>query len=183
MNRQEAIKLLDEYVKNENLKKHMYAVEAAMREYAEYFGADPEWWGLIGLLHDFDYEKYPTAEEHPYKGSEILKKLGYPEDFRKTILAHASHTNEPRDTQAKKAIYAVDELCGLIVAVALVKPDKKLSSVDVKSVKKKIKDKAFARQVNRQEIIVGAEELGLSLDQHIELTLKGIKKVSEKLNL
>lgn len=183
MNREDALLILDEYISNENLKKHMFAVEAAMRDYAKYFKEDPEWWGIVGLLHDFDYEKYPSLEDHPFKGADILRQKGYDEEFVKTILAHAEHTGEPRNTNAKKAIYAVDELCGLIVAVALVKPNKKLSEVSVKSVKKKIKDKAFARQVNRSEIKNGAEELGIELDKHIEIVLNALKSISNKLNL
>lgn len=183
MNRAEAIKLLARYVTNENLKKHMFAVEAAMRGYAKYFDENEDWWGMVGLLHDFDYEKYPSLDEHPFKGAEILKNEGYDEEFIKTILAHASHTNEPRNTLAKKTIYAVDELCGLIVAVALVKPNKKLNEVQVKSVRKKMKDKAFARQINRTEIIQGAQELNIELDKHIEIVLNSLNNISDKLNL
>ncbi len=181
--REKAIEILNKHVQNENLKKHMYAVEAAMRGYADYFKKDPDWWGHVGLLHDFDYERYPRPDEHPFKGAEILRNLGYEEEFVKTILAHASHSNEPRNTSAKKAIYAVDELCGLIVAVALVKPNKKLSEVSIKSVKKKMKDKAFARQIDRNEIIQGAKELNVELDQHIEIVLNSLNKISNKLNL
>lgn len=183
MNRDSALKILNEHVKNENLKKHMLAVEAAMREYADYFQQDADWWGLVGLLHDFDYEQYPNIKDHPFKGAEILRQLGYADEFIKTILAHASHSGEPRNTNAKKAIYAVDELCGLIVATALVRPDKKLNQVEVKSVKKKMKDKAFARQINREEITQGAKELGLDIDQHIQIVLRALNKISDKLNL
>lgn len=183
MDRQKALELLKEYTKNKNLIKHMLAVEAAMRAYAKKFGEDEERWGIIGLLHDFDYEKYPSAEDHPYKGAEILRQRGYDEDFVKTVLAHASHTNESRNTIAKKAIFAVDELTGFIVAVALVKPNKTLSEVEVKSVKKKMKDKAFARQVNRDEISKGAEELGVSLDDHIETVLSAMKAIANELGL
>lgn len=183
MNRTDALALIDEYVTNPNLKKHMLAVEAAMRAYARKFGEDEEWWGTIGLIHDFDYEKYPDIKDHPFKGAEILKSRGWPEDMIKTVLAHAEHTGEPRDTLAKKTIFAVDELCGFIVAVALVKPNKKLSEVEVSSVKKKMKDKAFARQVNRQEIIQGAEELGVSLDDHIATVLRALQSISNDINL
>jgi len=183
MDRNKALRLLQEYTSNKNLIKHMLAVEVAMRAYAKKFNEDENWWGIVGLLHDFDYEKYPTPKDHPYKGAEILKKEGYPDEFIKTILAHASHTNEPRDTLAKKAIYAVDELTGLIVATALVKPNKTLAEVDVKSVRKKMKDKAFARQINRQEIILGAEELGISIDEHIDIVLRSMKTISKELNL
>ena len=183
MDRGKALQLLKEYVSNPNLIKHMLAVEAAMRTYARRFKEDEDWWGIVGLLHDFDYEKYPDPKEHPFKGMEILRKNGYPEDFVKTVMAHATHSGEPRNTLAKKVIFAVDELCGFIVAVALVKPNKSLTEVDVRSVKKKMKDKAFARQVKREEIIQGAEELGISLDEHIETVLKAMQSVSKELGL
>ena len=183
LNRIEALELLNSFTKNKNLVKHMLAVEAAMRAYACYFKEDEGWWGIVGLLHDFDYEKYPSAEEHPSKGAEILREKGYPEDFVKTILAHASHSGEPRDTLAKKTIFAVDELTGLIIATALVKPNKTLAEVDVRSVKKKMKNKAFARQVNREEIKQGAEELGVELDKHIAIVLEAMKKIAATLEL
>jgi len=183
MDREKALQLLKEYVSNPNLIKHMLAVEAAMRAYAKKFNKDEEWWGIVGLLHDFDYEKYPDPKDHPFKGAEILRERGYPENFIKTILAHASHSNEPRDTLAKKAIFAVDELTGLIVAVALVKPNKSLAEVEVKSVKKKMKDKAFARQVKREEIIQGAEELGIPLNEHINTAIKAMQSISNELGL
>lgn len=181
--RNKALELLSVHTKNKNLVKHMYSVEAAMREYAKKFNEDENWWGNIGLLHDFDYEKYPDRKDHPFKGAEILKQEGYSENFIKTILAHAQHTGEPRDTKAKKTVFAVDELCGFIVAVALVKPNKSLEEVEVKSIKKKLKDKAFARQVNRQEIYQGAEELGITLEEHIEIVLHAMRSISDKLGL
>ncbi|MFZ6036067.1 MAG: HD domain-containing protein [Patescibacteria group bacterium] len=181
--REEALALLKQYVANENLRKHMYAVEAAMRAYAQKFGEDPDWWGLVGLLHDFDYERYPDLKDHPFRGAEILRIEGYPEDFIETILAHAAHTGKPRDTQAKKTIFAVDELCGLIIAVALVRPNKRLIEVEVSSIKKKMKDKAFARQVNRDEIKQGAEELGVSLDDHIRTVLTALQSIHQTLGL
>ncbi len=183
MHRSVALQLLDEYVTNPNLKKHMRAVEAAMRFYAEKFKQDADWWGIVGLIHDFDYEKYPTAADHPSKGAAILKNKGWPEEMIKTVSAHAEHSGEPRDTLAKKTIFAVDELAGFIVAVALVKPNKKLSEVDIKSIKKKMKDKAFARQVNRKEILQGAEELGVTLDEHISNVLKSMQDISDELGL
>ena len=183
MDRESALQLLNEYITNPNLIKHMLAVEAVMRAYAKKFNEDADWWGIVGLLHDFDYEKYPDSQDHPFKGADILRAKGYPEDFIKTVLAHASHSNEPRDTLAKKVIFAVDELTGLIVAVALVKPSKSIAEVDVKSVKKKMKDKAFARQVKREEIIQGAEELGVSLDEHIDTVIKAMQSISTKLGL
>lgn len=183
MDRNKALQLLHEYTSNKNLIKHMLAVEVAMRAYAKKFNEDENWWGIVGLLHDFDYEKYPDPKDHPFKGAEILKQRGYPDKFIKTILAHAFHTNEPRNTLAKKAIYAVDELTGLIVATALVKPNKSLAEVEVQSIRKKMRDKAFARQINRQEIILGAEELGVSIDEHIETVLRSMQTISKKLNL
>ena len=181
--REVSMQLLEEWVKNINLRKHMFAVEAAMRAYAVIYGEDAEYWGQIGLLHDFDYEKYPTLENHPFKGAEELRKRGYPEDFVKTILAHAPHTKEPRDTPVKKCIFAVDELCGFLVAVTLVRPSKKFAEVSVESVKKKMKDKAFARQVNREEIIEGAKGLGLTLEEHIKNTLTALQKNAAILGL
>lgn len=183
LNREDAWKLLNEYTKNQNLIKHMLAVESAMRSYASLFSEDIDWWGIAGLLHDFDYEQYPDAKDHPLSGAKILKQKGYPDDFIKTILAHAPHAEEPRDTLAKKTLFAVDELCGLIVAVALVKPNKSLSEVDIKSVKKKMKNRAFARQVNRDEITQGANELGISFDEHIGNVLNAMKGISDKLGL
>ena len=183
MNRQSALELLNEFVKNENLKKHMLAVEASMRAYARIFNEDEDWWGIVGLLHDFDYEKYPDLKDHPFKGADILRQRGYPDDLIQTILAHAPHTDTPRDTPAKKTIFAVDELCGLIVAVALVKPNKSLAEVQIKSVKKKMKDKSFARQVNREEIYQGAEELGVPFDKHIVTVLSALQSVSKQLEL
>lgn len=183
MTREQALELLNQYITNKNLRKHMLAVEAAMRRYAQRLGEDAERWGLIGLLHDLDYEKHPHPDEHPWKGADILRKHGFDEDFVKTVIAHASHTNEPRDTLAKKVIFAVDELTGFIVAVALVKPQKSLEEVDVKSVKKKMKDKAFARQVNRDEIRQGAEELDIPLDEHIKNVLDAMQGISDELGL
>lgn len=182
-NREKALLILKEFTKNPNLIKHMLAVEAAMRTYAQKLGEDEDWWGAVGLLHDFDYERYPDPKDHPFKGAEILQERGYSDDFIKTILAHASHSNEPRDTSAKKTIFAVDELCGFIVAVALVKPNKSLAEVEVKSIKKKMKDKAFARQVKREEIILGAEEMGVPLDKHIGTVLKAMQTISNELGL
>ncbi len=181
--RDESLALLHEYVANENLRKHMYAVEAAMRAYAQYYDADPDWWGQVGLLHDFDYEKYPSLEDHPYRGAQILKQRGYPDEFVQTILAHASHTGVPRDTKAKQVVFAVDELAGFIVAVALVRPNKKIAEVKVSSVKKKLNDASFARQVNRQEIYEGAEALGIPLDEHIQRVLTALQGIANQLGL
>lgn len=181
--REDAWELLNEYTKNANLIKHALAVEAAMRHYASHFKEDPDVWGMVGLLHDFDYEKYPTLEEHPYKGQAILKDQGYPDVVRQGIMAHAPHTGTPRNTRMEKAIFAVDELCGFIVAVTLVKPSKKVADVDVKSVKKKLKQKKFAEAVSREDIAQGASELELELDQHIEHVLTAMQKESESLGL
>jgi putative nucleotidyltransferase with HDIG domain len=182
-NREEAMALLREYTKNENLVKHALAVEAAMRSYAGRFNEDAELWGAVGLLHDFDYEKYPTAEDHPFKGAEILRSLGYDEFFVDAILSHASHTNIPRDTLLKKTLFSVDELCGLITAVALVRPSKKISEVKVKSIKKKMKDKAFARNVSREEIREGAMNLSIELDDHLANVLEAMQGIAGELDL
>jgi len=183
MNREEAYQLLTEYTSKDGLIKHALAVEAAMRAYARKFGENEETWGIIGLLHDFDYEKYPTAEEHPFKGAEILRERGFPEDWIRVILSHASYTGVPRDSLMAKTLFAVDELCGFITAVAYVRPNRKLAEVKVKSVKKKLKDKAFARQVNREEIREGAEELGIPLEEHIDFVIKAMQEVAEELGL
>ncbi len=181
--REEAFNLLTEYTKNENLVKHALAVEAAMRHYARIFGEDEELWGVVGLLHDFDYEQHPSLEDHPFKGAEILRSRGYDEDFVKAILSHASHTNVPRDTRLEKTLFAVDELCGMVTAVALVRPSKRVEDVKVKSVKKKLKDKAFARSVNRDEIREGAEEMGIPLSDHIQNVIDAMRGVSDDLGL
>lgn len=181
--RDEAQRILDEWVTNKNLKKHAYAVEAAMRAYALRFGSDPEKWGIVGLLHDFDYEKYSELENHPFKGVEYLKEKGYSDELLDGILAHAEHAGVSRDTDLKKAIYAVDELTGLIVAVALMRPSKKIADVTVGSVMKKWKEKSFAAGVNRKMIETGAAELGVPLEEHIGIVLKAMQGIAEKLGL
>ncbi|RKY80003.1 HAD family hydrolase [candidate division KSB1 bacterium] len=183
MNRQDALTLLHEYTKNENLIKHELAVEAAMRAYARKFGEDEEKWGIVGLLHDFDYEQYPDMTLHAKKGAEILREKGYPEDIVYAIHAHNEYHGLPRKSLLDKTLYAVDELCGFLVAVALVRPTKKIAEVEIKSVKKKMKDKSFARQVNREEIRKGAEELGMDLDEHIGIVLEAMKGIAEELGL
>ena len=183
LDREYCLSILKEYTKNESLLKHAYAVESCVKAYAEKFGEDVNYWSNVALLHDFDYERYPTAEEHPYKGSEILKEKGFDENFRTTILSHADYTGEPRDTLLKKVLFACDELSGLITAVTLVRPSKSLDDVKVKSVKKKMKDKAFARAVNREDIIKGAEELGIPLDEHIEFCIAAMRKNKKILGL
>jgi putative nucleotidyltransferase with HDIG domain len=181
MTRDEALTILKEYTKSESLLKHAYAVEAAMRAYARKFGEDEELWGIVGLLHDFDYEMYP--DEHPMKGSEILKEKGVPEEIRTAILGHANYTGVPRETLMAKTLYAVDELSGFLVAVTLVRPNKSVSEVKVKSVKKKMKDKSFAAKVNRDEIREGAEELGIPFEEHVEFMIKALSGVAEQLGL
>lgn len=181
--REEAWALLTEYTQNENLIKHALAVEAAMRYYARSFGEDEELWGAVGLLHDFDYERYPTMEDHPFKGADILRSKGYDELFVKAVLSHARHTNVPRESNLEKTLFAVDELCGMITAVALVRPSKKLEDVTVKSVKKKLKDKSFARAVNREDIVEGSELLGIELGSHIGNVLTAVQGVSGDLGL
>lgn len=183
LDRNQAWQLLTEFTQNPSLIKHALAVEAAMRAYARYFGEDEETWGAVGLIHDFDYERYPTAPDHPLEGSRILRERGYPEEIVTTVASHASYTNLPRDTLMKKALFAVDELTGFITAVALVKPNKSLDEVDAASVKKKMKDKAFARNVNRDEIRAGAELLGRDLDEHITFVIEALKPQAAALGI
>jgi putative nucleotidyltransferase with HDIG domain len=180
---EKAIELMHEYVKNEGLRKHMYCVSETMRQYARKYNEDEEKWALVGLLHDFDWEIHPNAEEHPVKGSEILKEKGYSEEIRRAILSHADYTGVTRDSLMEKALFASDELCGLIVACALVQPSKKIADVKLESVKKKMKKKEFARNVNREDIIRGAEELGVPLDEHIEFIIKALNGISDKLGM
>jgi len=175
--------LLTEYTQSESLRKHALAVESCMRAYARKFGADEELWGVVGLIHDFDYEKYPTAQEHPYKGNEILKERGYSDEIRRAIMSHADYTGVTRETPIEKALFACDELAGFITAVALVKPSKSLSEVEAKSVRKKMKDKAFARSVSRDDIVNGARELGVDLDEHIAFCIEAMKKIAGELGL
>jgi putative nucleotidyltransferase with HDIG domain len=175
--------LLTEFIQSESLRKHALAVEACMRAYARRFGADEELWGTVGLIHDFDYEKYPTAQEHPYKGNEILKERGYSDEICRAIMSHAEYTGVTRDTPLEKTLFACDELAGFITAVALVKPGKSLAEVEVKSVRKKMKDKAFARSVNRDDIVNGARELGVDLDEHIAFCIEAMTKIAPELGL
>jgi len=175
--------LLSEHTKNENLVKHALGVEAAMRYYARLFGEDETLWGVVGLLHDFDYEEHPTLDEHPFKGAEILRAKGYDETLVKAVLSHARHTQVPRESRLEKTLFAVDELSGMVTAVALVRPSKKLADVNVSSVKKKLKDKAFARAVNRDDILEGAEALGIDLETHIGHVIAAMQAVSDDLGL
>jgi putative nucleotidyltransferase with HDIG domain len=181
--REQAWELLCEYTKNENLRKHALAVEAAMRALARKHGEDEEAWGAVGLLHDFDYERWPSAPDHPLKGAEILAERGYPQPWIRAILGHAPHTGVPRDTLLAKALFAVDELCGLITAVALVRPSRRLADVEVRSVKKKMKEKAFARSVNRQEIVQGVEELGIDFGEHVRFVIDSMLPIADELGL
>lgn len=181
--RQTAWGLLTEYTQSESLRKHALAVEACLRAYARRAGADETLWGVVGLLHDFDYEKYPTAEEHPFKGSEILKERGYSEEIRRAILSHAEYSGVARITPLEKTLFACDELAGFITACALVKPGKSLAEVEAKSVRKKMKDKAFARSVNRDDIVNGAAGLGVDLEQHIAFCIEAMKTVAKELGL
>jgi len=183
MNREQAWKLLNEYTKKDNLIKHALAVEAAMRAYAKKFNEDEDVWGTVGLLHDFDYERFPTAEEHPYKGAEILREKGVDESWVKAILGHADYTGVQRDTLMAKTLFAVDELTGMITAATLVRPSKKIEDLKVKSVKKKLKDKSFAASVNRDDIKKGAEELGVDLSDHIQFVIDAMKSCSDDLGL
>ncbi len=182
MNRQAAWDLLCEFTKNENLLKHAQAVEVCMRAYASRFGEDKEQWGIVGLIHDFDYEVYPNAPHHPLRGSEILRQHGYPDEVRRAILGHADYTGVPRDTLMAKALFAIDELAGFITACALVRPDR-IVTLEAKSVRKRMKDKAFARSVSREDISKGAEELGLPLDDHITFCIQAMRAIGDKLGL
>ena len=175
--------LLTEFTQSESLRKHALAVEACMRAYARKTGEDEELWGLVGLIHDFDYEKYPSAEEHPYKGSEILRERGYSEEVRRAIMSHAEYTGIARITPMEKTLFACDELAGFITACALVKPGKSLTEVEAKSVRKRMKDKAFARSVNRDDITTGIADLGLELEEHIAFCIEAMKSVATELGL
>jgi putative nucleotidyltransferase with HDIG domain len=181
--RESAWCLLTEFTQSENLRKHALAVEACMRSYARKLGGDENLWGIVGLIHDFDYDQYPSLEDHPYKGNEILKERGWPEEIRKAIMSHAEYTGVPREALMEKALFACDELAGFITACALVKPGKSLAEVEAKSVRKKMKDKAFARSVNRNDIIQGAAELGVDLEEHIAFCIEAMKGIADKLGL
>ena len=187
IDRESAWCLLTEFTQSESLRKHALSVEACMRAYARKFAGGSaqkeELWGVVGLLHDFDYEKYPSLDNHPYKGNEILKERGYPDEIRKAIMSHADYTGVTRDTAMEKALFACDELAGFITAVALIKPGKSLAEVDAKSVRKRMKDKAFARKVNRDDIINGAAALGVDLDEHIAFCIGALQGIAGKLGL
>jgi putative nucleotidyltransferase with HDIG domain len=186
--REETLALVHEYTASDSLRKHMLAVEAAMRAYARKFGEDPERWGLTGLVHDFDYERFPNAahsptEEHPAEGVRILRARGWPEDILEAILGHGDYTGVPRVTRLAKTLYAVDELTGLVTATALVRPSRSVHEVDARSVRKKMKDKAFARGVNRDDVVAGAADLGVELDEHIEFVIQAMRGSADALGL
>lgn len=186
--RESTLALMHEYTASESLRKHMLAVEGAMRAYAGKFGEDEERWGITGLIHDFDYERFPNnahspTEEHPAEGVRILRAKGYPDDILQAILGHANYCNTPRDSRMAKTLFAVDELTGLITATALVRPSKSVHEVDAKSVRKKMKDKAFARGVSRDDVINGAAELGVDLDEHITFVIASMQARSADLGL
>src|SRR3977135_1485783 len=183
--------LLTEFTQSESLRKHALAVEACMRAYGGKFAAglasdstnEEDLWGIVGLVHDFDYEKYPSLDDHPYKGNEILKERGWPEVITRAIMSHAEYSGVTRDTPMEKALFACDELAGFITAVALIKPGKSLAEVDTKSVRKRMKDKAFARKVNRDDIVNGAAELGVDLEEHITFCIEALKPIAGGLGL
>ncbi len=183
IDREAAWGLLTEFTQSESLRKHARAVEACMRAYARQFGENEERWGVVGLIHDFDYEKYPSLDDHPMRGSKILQQRGWPEEVRRAILSHADHTGVARQTRLEHALFACDELAGFITAVALVKPGKSLAEVDARSVRKKMKDKAFARGVSREDITKGAQELGVDLEQHIAFCIEAMKAIAGELGL
>jgi len=185
--RDQAWQLLTEFTQSESLRKHALAVEACMRACSRKYGdGSPqaeELWSVVGLIHDFDYERWPTPEEHPYKGNEILKERGYSDEIRRAIMSHAEYSGVSRETPMEKALFACDELAGFITAVALIKPSKSLADVDVKSVRKRMKDKAFARKVNRDDIINGAADLGVDLDEHISFCVEAMRSIAKELGL
>lgn len=186
--RQDALALVHEFTQSDSLRKHMLSVEAAMRAYATKFGEDPERWGLAGLMHDFDYERYPNAahsptEEHPAWGVRHLRSLGWPEDVLTAILGHAQYSGVARESLMSKTLFAVDELTGLVTATALVRPSRSVLEVEARSVKKKMKDKAFARGVSREDVVEGAQALGVDLDEHIQFVVAAMRAVAGSLGL
>jgi predicted hydrolase (HD superfamily) len=186
--RERALAIMHEYTASEALRKHMYAVEISMRAMALKSGENPDDWGIVGLIHDFDYERFPNAahsptEEHPAEGVRILAAQGFPEAWQRAILGHATYSGVPRDTPLARALFAVDEICGFLVACALVRPSKSLKDLEVSSVKKKFKDKAFARGVSREDVIQGAAELGVPLDDHIQFVLEALRPGEKALGL
>ncbi len=183
MDRNQALAIVHEYIKNENLVKHMLAVEAAMRFYAEKYDQDIEFWGLTGLLHDFDWEIHPTLEDHPRAGAALLRERGVPEEIVQAILSHADRTGVPRNTLIRKALYACDEITGLVTAVALVRPSHSLMDLEVKSVKKKWKDRAFAAGANRDEIEQATQDFGVELWEHVGNVIQAMRRIAPELGL
>jgi len=183
MDRNQALSIVKEFIKNENLVRHMLAVEAAMRYYAEKFNADVETWGVVGLLHDFDWEIHPTLEEHPQAGAPLLRERGVPEEIVRAILSHADHTGVPRQSLMEKALFACDEITGLITAVALVRPSRSLDDLKASSVKKKWKDRAFAAGANREEISKAVDEFGIELWEHVENVIHAMQRIAPELGL
>lgn len=186
--RDEALALQHEYTKSDSLRKHMLAVEAAMRAYATKFGEDPDRWGITGLIHDFDYERYPNTEHsptegHPSHGVRVLRERGWPDDILEAILGHGNYTGVARESRMAKTLFAVDELTGLITATALVRPSRSVHEVDARSVRKKMKDKAFAKGVNRDDVLLGAQELGVDLDEHIQFVVDAMRGAADSLGL
>jgi putative nucleotidyltransferase with HDIG domain len=181
--RTDAWTLLTEFTQSESLRKHALAVEACMRAYARKFGGDEELWGIVGLIHDFDYEKYPSLEDHPYRGNEILAQRGYSDEIRRAIMSHADYTGIKPESPMEKSLFACDELAGFLTACALVKPGKSLAEVEPKSVRKKMKDKAFARSVNRDDIVNGAASLGVELEDHIAFCIDAMRAIAPELGL
>ena len=186
--RADALAIMHEFTQSDSLRKHMLAVEASMRAYAERFGEDPERWGLTGLIHDFDYERWPNQEHsptegHPAEGVRILRERGWPEDILEAILGHAQYSGVPRTSRMAKTLFAVDELTGLVTATALVRPSRSVHEVDAKSVRKKMKDKAFARGVNRDDVVSGAQEMGVDLDEHIQFVIDAMKREAVAIGL
>ncbi len=181
--RERAWAIVQKSTQSETLRRHMRAVEAAMRAYARRFGEDEERWAVIGLIHDWDYEAHPTLDLHPQAGIAQLREMGWPEEYLQDIASHADHLDVPRDTNLRRALYAVDELTGFIIACALVKPDRSLSSVDARTVRKKMKDKAFARGVRREELLAGAEAFGVPFDEHVEFVRDALKPIAAELGL
>lgn len=183
LSRSDAYALMTEYTQSDSLRKHMLAVEASVRGYARQFGENEEDWGVVALLHDFDYERYPDPEHHPFKGVEILKQRGYPDWVTRAILSHAEYSGVPRQSQLEKTLYACDEMSGFVTAAALVRPSKSVLDLEAASVMKRMKDKAFARAVNRDDLRRGAEELGLPLDQHIANVIAYMRVEADALGL
>ena len=188
LTREQALELMHEYTQSEALRRHMYAVEIAMRAMAGRHGGDPDRWGLVGLLHDFDYERFPNdahspVEEHPAEGVRILAARGLPDDMQRAILGHATYAGVPRDSVMARALFAVDELCGFLVACALVRPSRSLVDLEVASVRKKLKDRGFARGVSREDVVRGAEEIGMPLEEHIAFVLEALRPHERALGL